>query len=293
MPDFKFTFLSERQMPTLHDAFLKAFADYLVPIQLDWKQFQSKVKREAIEPAFCVAAYAGDEMAGFILTGLGEWQGRPTAYNAGTGVLPQFRGYGLTRQLYAFMLPKLLQSGIEQCLLEVIQENAAALRSYKAVGLKVTRPLDCFRTFKEELLLKAEKPEEITIAPASNPEWNTYRSFWDVGPTWQNTVQSIRRSPDEKMILEARDKHQSLVGYIVAFTANGAIAQIAVDPNWRGNGVGTALLREAVKLTTASSMMLLNVDTAAAGFISFLKRRHFNRILGQYEMLMPIVAQGR
>jgi ribosomal protein S18 acetylase RimI-like enzyme len=293
MPDFKFSFLSEKELPALHATFLKAFADYLVPIQLDWEQFKAKVKREGIAPDFCVAAYAGEEMAGFILTGLGEWLGKPTAYNAGTGVLPQLRGYNLTRQLYAYMLPKLRQSGIEQCLLEVIQENAAALRSYKAVGLKVTRSLDCFRTRKEELLLEVEEPEGITIAPADKPDWSTYRTFWDATPTWQNTAEAIRRSPDEKVILEARHQQQDLVGYIAFFTANGSIAQLAVEPDFRGKGIGTALLREAAKLTRAPALMLINIDTAAASYISYLKRRHFSRILGQYEMLMPIVASER
>jgi ribosomal protein S18 acetylase RimI-like enzyme len=293
MPDFRFSFLSEKDLPALHATFLKAFADYLVPIQLDWEQFKAKVKREGIEPTFCVAAYAGEEMAGFILTGLGEWLGRPTAYNAGTGVLPQFRGYNLTRQLYAYMLPKLLQSGVEQCLLEVIQENAAALRSYKAVGLKVTRSLDCFRSRKEELLLEVEEPEGITIAPADILDWNTYRSFWDAAPTWQNTAEAIKRSTDDKVILEARNQQQDLAGYIAFFIANGSIAQLAVDPSWRGTGVATALLREAAKLTLAPALMLINVDTAAAGSIFYLERRHFRKILGQYEMLMPIVASGR
>ncbi|RDV15100.1 GNAT family N-acetyltransferase [Pontibacter diazotrophicus] len=289
MPDFRFSFLSEKELPELHETFLQSFADYLVPIQLNAEQFKTKVKREGVEPSFCVAAYVDTKMAGFILTGLGEWHGTPTAYNAGTGVLPQYRGHKLTQQLYAFMLPKLRESGIEQCQLEVIRENASALRAYKAVGFKVTRSLELFRTLKKEMLLKVEVPDAITIAAISKPDWKTYSCFWDAEPSWQNTGEAIMKSPDEKVVLEARDKEQEVVGYIIFFPNTGSVAQFAVDKSRRGKGIGTALLQEAVRLTTAPALMFVNIDTSATSLLSYLERRHFTHMLRQYEMLLPIV----
>lgn len=289
MPDFRFTFLTEKELPELHETFLQAFADYLIPIQLNAEQFKTKIKREGVAPSFCAAAYEGTKMAGFILTGLGEWHGRPTAYNAGTGVLPQYRGYNLTQQLYDFMLPKLKESGIEQCLLEVIQENAPALRAYKSVGFKVIRSLELFRALKTELLLKGEAPEDVTIAAVSKPDWKTYRCFWDAEPSWQNTAEAVMRSPDEKIMLEARDKDQEIVGYIIFFPNTGSVAQFAVDQSRRGYGIGTALLREAEQLTTAPALMFVNIDSTLTSLLTYLERRHFNHVLSQYEMLLPIV----
>lgn len=289
MPDFRFTFLTEKELPELHETFLQSFADYLIPIQLNAEQFKTKIKREGIAPSFCAAAYVGTQMAGFILTGLGEWHGAPTAYNAGTGVLPQYRGNKLTEQLYAFMLPKLRESGIEQCLLEVIRENAPALRAYKAVGFEVTRFLELLRAQKKELLLEVEAPDAITIAPVSNPDWKNYGCFWDAEPSWQNTAEAIRQSPDEKIMLEARDEEQEIVGYIIFFPNAGSVAQFAVDKPQRGKGIGTALLREAVRLTTVSSLMFVNIDTSATSLLTYLGRRHFRHMLRQYEMLLPIV----
>lgn len=112
--NYTFSFLKAQDMPEVHSTFLKAFADYFVPIQLTAEQFQAKLKRESIGPAFCVAAYAGSEMVGFILTGLGEFDAKPTAYNAGTGVVHGHRGHQLTRKMYSYLLPKLRESGIEQ-----------------------------------------------------------------------------------------------------------------------------------------------------------------------------------
>ncbi|MER2996181.1 GNAT family N-acetyltransferase [Pontibacter populi] len=286
---YTFSYLTAQEMPELHQVFLKAFADYYVPIQLTEEQFKTKLKRESIDPAFCVAAFEATKMVGFILTGLGEFNGKPTAYNAGTGVLPEHRGHQLTRKMYAYLLPKLRQSGVEQCLLEVIQENEPAIKSYKAIGLTFTRALDCFRATKDELLLHGDEPDDIAILPVSKPDWNTYQHFWDVQPTWQNTPAAIKNTPDEKVILEARDTSHELVGYVVFLPKNGAVLQLAVMPDRRGRGIGKALLKEVMQQTIAPALMFINIDTAAVDFKAFLKRRHFNRFLGQYEMLMPLV----
>ncbi|MCX2738620.1 GNAT family N-acetyltransferase [Pontibacter anaerobius] len=288
MPDFRFSFLTHKDLPQLRETFLKAFADYVVPVQLSEEQLKDKVEREGIEPSFSVGAFVGEEMVGFILSGLGEWQRRPTAYNAGTGVVPTYRGYGLTQKMYAFLVPKLRESGIEQCLLEVIQDNTPALRAYQSIGLHITRSLHCFRALKQELLLLVEEPEQITISPTGQPDWKTYRCLWDVEPTWQNNIDSIRRSAGQSQTLEARNKHQEIVGYISFFRKNGAVAQLAVDEQWRGQGIGTALLREAGKLVEAPSIMFINIEDTAQTMLSFMQRRHFRLILKQYEMLMPI-----
>jgi ribosomal protein S18 acetylase RimI-like enzyme len=286
--DYTFSFLKAQDMAEVHNTFLKAFADYFVPIQLTVEQFQAKLKRESIAPAFCVAAYTGSEMVGFILTGLGEFGDKPTAYNAGTGVVPGQRGHQLTHKMYSYLLPKLRESGIEQCLLEVIQENEPALRSYKTMGLHVTRSLDCYRAKKDDLLFAEEELDGITITSTTRPDWKTYRHFWDVEPTWQNTGSAIAHTPDEKVILEAREEGNELIGYAVFFPKIGSIAQLAVMPDKRGNGVGKALLKEVLSQTIAPALLVINVDTTAVELKTFLERRHFTRFLGQYEMVLEL-----
>lgn len=288
MADFRFSFLSPKDLPQLRETFLKAFADYVVPVQLSEEQLKDKVEREGIQPSFSVGVFVGEEMVGFIITGLGEWQSKPTAYNAGTGVVPSFRGHRLTQRMYEFMLPKLRESGIEQCLLEVIQENTPALKAYQQIGFQITRSLSCFRATKQELLMAGE-PEEIMLAATKQPDWKTYGCFRDVEPTWQNNINAIKRSKGQAQTLEALNLHQEVVGYISFFRKNGAVAQLAVDEQWRGRGIGTALLREAVRQVEAPSLMFINIEDTAQSMISFMERQHFRLILKQYEMLMPII----
>lgn len=285
---YTFSYLREQDIPALYDTFVAAFADYIVPIKISLKEFLMKFKREGIEPTFCVGAYQGQQLVGFILTGLGEWQGRPTAYNAGTGVLPAHRGHQLTKQLYQFMLPKLRESGIEQCLLEVIDGNEAASKVYRSIGFEVTRTLNCFRSPVNELLLSGEEPDQVTIRQATGPDWKVYAQFCNISPSWQNTGHAFRKSPDQKIVLEALDENKQLIGFAAFFPRTGAIVQLAVQPGYRGQGIAKALVREVVKLTQAPALLLLNIDHTCSTLHAFLERIYLKRLLTQHEMLLQL-----
>ncbi len=285
MENLRFSFLTAQDMPVLHQTFLQAFSDYIVPIQLNQEQFQSKLQREGIDPHFCVAAYNGDQMIGFILTGLGEWQGKPTAYNGGTGVIPAFRGQKLTQKLYTFLIQKLLESGIEYSLLEVIDQNLPALKSYQRIGMQITRTLNCYRVKVQNLSLRSNP--EIQIKRAHKPDWNAYQLFWDITPSWQNSNQAIDRSINDATILEAYD-NLDLLGYLILYPKSGAVAQLAVSKNARTQGVGQALLREASLSHQSQALMCTNVDTKGQGINVFFERCNFTLFLKQYEMKMQL-----
>lgn len=285
--DYTFSFLRPQDMPELHQTFLKAFADYLIPIQLSTEQFNAKVKREGVVPSFCVAAYKENEMVGFIITGLGEWKGQPTAYNAGTGVVPEHRGNQLTKRLYQFLLPKLKESSVSMCLLEVIRENSPAINTYKSLGFEITRTLDCFRARKDELIFPSASPEGIAITHAKKPDWTAYQSFCRTNSSWQNTAVAFNHYPENKLVLEARTTDSELIGFIAFIVGNGAILQLAVHPDFREHGVGSILLREAVGVIKSPAIIFTNIENSATDLIGFLNRRHFKRFLTQYEMIMP------
>jgi len=288
MPNLHFSFLTSQDLPQVRETFLKAFADYVVPVQLSEEQLSDKVEREGIVPELCVGAFAGDQMVGFILTGLGDWQGKRTAYNAGTGVISSFRGQGVTQRMYEFLLPKLRQLEVKQCLLEVIENNYPALNTYRKIGFQITRSLSCFRALRQQLLFSVHLPEGVTIREASQADLQTYKRLCEVEPSWQNSLEALGRSQGQALTLEARTARGELIGYVSFFRKNGAVAQLAVEKSWRGQGVGTSLLREAARRVEVPFVMFLNIDGSAQSMISFLQNRHLGLLLKQYEMLMPV-----
>ena len=65
------------------------------------------------------------------MNALGEWQGKPTAYDAGTGVIPAYRRQGIAEELFTFMVPHLKEASVEQYLLEVLTGNERAVALYQ------------------------------------------------------------------------------------------------------------------------------------------------------------------
>jgi ribosomal protein S18 acetylase RimI-like enzyme len=129
-------------------AFNGSFSDYFVPLQLTLEQLENKMRTELVDAELSVGAFADDNLIGFILHAYDIVEGRKTVYNAGTGVIPNYRGEGLTRQMYDFVLPELRAKEIDSLILEVITENAAAIRSYEKVGFRRVRKLTGYKTYR-------------------------------------------------------------------------------------------------------------------------------------------------
>ena len=70
------------------------------------------------------------------ITGIDNREGVPTAYNAGTGIIPAFRGQGIVGEMYEMLLPRLKAMGIRQSILEVICQNERAIKAYEKAGFQ-------------------------------------------------------------------------------------------------------------------------------------------------------------
>ncbi|GGK58350.1 GNAT family N-acetyltransferase [Rufibacter glacialis] len=283
-----FAFAETAPLGQLCALFNAAFADYLLPMVLTEPIMELKLKRDGTNLALSPLAMEGPAPVGFIFTSLGEWKGKRTAYNGGTGVLPQARGHRLTEQMYHFCVPLLKQQGVTQCLLEVIQENTRALAVYKKLGFEVVRSLRCFRHPKADLQWhRHARPGQVSFQQVSVPNWALYKAFWEVEPSWQHHTAAIDRSAGYVHVVEAQAQGQC-VGYGVIYGMTGALAQLAVAPAWRRKGIGQALVQELVNATTSPTISVINVDGRGESLLQFLQNRKAEEIPGQYEMVWAI-----
>ncbi|MBC3538441.1 GNAT family N-acetyltransferase [Rufibacter sediminis] len=282
-----FAFAQDLTVEQLCTLFNTAFMSYIQPMVLTPEVMALKLRRDGTDVALSPLALADGQPVGFILQNLGEWQGRKTAYNSGTGVVPEARGQGLTPRMYAFSLPILQAQGVEQCLLEVIQENKRALGIYQQLGFTITRNFHVFRHAKEELHWHGHLPEHVTFKEVTAPQWPLYQTFWDVEPSWQHHTAAIDRTLSDVRLVEAWVQGQC-VGYGVIYAMTGAVAQLSVAPAWRQKGIGQALLQHLVSLTTAPMVSLINVDAQSEQTVRFLKKRQMPELLSQYEMVKPL-----
>jgi ribosomal protein S18 acetylase RimI-like enzyme len=268
--------LHDDDFDAVHTAFVEAFSDYSVKLQLAPEQLREMLTRRGWSPERSIAALDGERMVGFTLNGIGTWQGQPATYDTGTGVIPSHRGRGLSRAMFEALLPTLRDGGITQYLLEVLATNDTALALYRSLGFNTTRMFQCW-----SYAIAAEPRQEIREVA---PDWPLFETWLDVAPSWQNSTDSIRRSRSPHAILGAFDEGR-LVGYAVVYLANGDLPQLAVAPSHRRRGFGTALLR-AAWARVGMPLRVLNVEENAAEVCAFLEAAGAERTVRQHEMLL-------
>ena len=98
--------------------FMEAFADYAMDASgtkedaMLLRMFKNSVDFDASP-----GAYDGDRLIGFTLIGLDELDGDLTAFDAGTGIIPDFRRQGLARRMFDHALTELEARGVKRFLL--------------------------------------------------------------------------------------------------------------------------------------------------------------------------------
>lgn len=279
-------FLGEDHFARLYETFIEAFSDYVFPFALTETQFRNHINLNAVDLSRTAGFFDSDRLVGFSLNGFGDWEGRSTVYDAGTGVIPSMRRRGISEAMFEMMLPRFKDRGIGQCLLEVITTNAGAIRLYEKLNFATTRELALLQC--DGKIKPAVSAPNIEIRDVTDPDWLLLTSFWDGRPSWQNSVEAVDRSMHLKRILGAFLDGQC-VGYIVFSSRFGRVAQMAVDKAHRSRGIGTALLRAMQDETTSGySLQIINIDRSLAEAVTFFRNRGFYERLAQYEMIKPL-----
>lgn len=267
----------------LHQTFVEAFSDYQVRIDLPYWKFQQMMQRRGYNPEISVGAFKDQKLAGFALTGLRSWDGKRTAYDIATGIVPEFRRQGITSNILSQIKVLLKEKQVEQYLLEVIKTNRPALELYQKQGFQIQREFSCFqlnkRTFLRKGTWKAEEVDRI--------DFEQVRDFWDYKPSWQNSAASVEALP-EAFAYFAVKVDGVLAGYGIVDKKTGDIPQIAVSKSCRRQGIAGSIMAELVKAAESERVAVLNIETPGDSMEVFLTGTGFEPHVGQYEMLMKL-----
>ena len=279
-------FLSEEHFAQLYATFTEAFSDYVYPFALTETQFRNHLILNGVDLRRTAGCFANDRLVGFSLNGFGDWEGVPTVYDAGSGVIPSHRRQHICESMFDMMLPRLRADGIKQCLLEVITSNTGALRLYEKLGFRMTRELALLQC--DSFQVGFPVSPEVYVRPMDKPNWRLFSTFWDGLPSWQNSLDAIGRSYKNKSVIGAFIDGRC-VGYTIYSSNYGRAAQMAVDKNYRQKGVGTAML-QAMRAGTAEgySMQIINIDKGLPGAMQFFRDHGFYERLSQYEMVVEL-----
>lgn len=277
------TTLQDFSLEAITEAFNDAFSDYFIEVDMSPEEMAYKIAAENIDLSISPAVVINGRIMGLILHGSRILEGMLTAYNAGTGVRPEARRQGHVKSMYAFILPLLAQKGNRRSILEVIDINAPALLAYLGLGFRQTRYLESFvgKVKSTELLhsfaiCKLDSWEEIAQLNA----------WWDYSPTWQHQLQTAIQTWDRQDAFGVFDG-EKICGYCLFSPFSGRVLQFAIAPSYRKRGLGRWMFGH-MQQRSASPLRCVNVEQIPNGPGDFLYRLGFKKMLGQWEMQLPI-----
>lgn len=262
--------------------FNEAFADYVIQFTASEEYLQNMWKAAGVDYNLSFGSFSNENLVGFIIHGIDQWNGRKTAFNIGTGVVPEYRGRKIVKMLYDYAIPILKDHGIEQCLLEVIQENEKSIKAYRSVGFKEERELIGFTYNLEIKILEARIDDQLQVKVdiITNIDWDIVQSFWDFKPSWEHSISTVMRS--EIYRFAGLYKKERLIGYAIFNPKTGYISQFAITKKERGKGYAKCLFQ---KLTSVSKKLaVINVDKRSKQTMDFLTAFGFKEFVKQYEM---------
>jgi ribosomal protein S18 acetylase RimI-like enzyme len=273
----------------LHSAFLEAFADYAMSAsRTTEEQLFLRMEKNAVDYDVSPGLYDGDRLVGFTLIGIDTWGDRLTAYDAGTGILPEFRKQGWARKMFEYALPALRTRDVGRFALEVLQQNEPAIKAYRKSGFEIARELKCYVGQAADLR-EPNPPSTLEIRPIARSVLADLEPSADWLPSFENRFSAV----------DAISGHVRLTGAFEGGICVGAAAYaprlnwlltLVVDREHRRRGVGTALIRHLANTLPESAARLtaLNVDGDAAGTQAFFTSLGFTYLADQYEMVREI-----
>jgi ribosomal protein S18 acetylase RimI-like enzyme len=287
----RLSFLSDTPFATVASAFNEAFADYYLHMGSHAETWlKSRCAKNAVDWDCSVGAFVDDRLVGFMLTGVDTWGSDLAAFDAATGIVPDYRGQGLARTMFEHARPLLRKRNVRRFLLEVLQINEPAIKAYRKTGFTVTRQFDCFQLDLGEARTPAvARPDGILIRPARREDVLGLADQLDWPPSWENSLSSIQRIPDTVLAFGAHSDH-FLVGTIVYYPLLNWIVNLVVHRDFRRRGVGSRLLGHLLAHLPprVQSVKLVNVQGDDRATIGFLEKAGFRRYVQQFEMEMEL-----
>lgn len=277
--------LTGNSIETIHDAFIDAFSEYEVPIEMPVEKLREMMVTRDINPDFSVGCFDGEELVGFILTGYRETDSTKTCYDGGTGVIKAYQRKGIGEMLLKELLQQLSEKQIDLFVLEVLENNTPAINLYEKYGFAKTRKLHCFEIEKARLRPVPDRGFGISVVNPSTIVINE-KKYSLFTPTWQNEIQSVINVRENYTLVSLSCSGKVLCyGYI--HKTKGDIPQIGILEEWKQWGLEAHLFHELAKHSESEKLIVLNVEENNY-LAETLRKLGFSNFVNQFEMQLQM-----
>jgi ribosomal protein S18 acetylase RimI-like enzyme len=285
MNDLQIKTLAGTTAQKIHEAFIDAFSEYEVPIDMPLEKLQEMMKTRDLNPDFSVGCFDGDLLVGFILTGYREINGQKVCYDGGTGVIKAYQRKGIGEMMLKELLQRLKEKEVTRFVLEVLENNTPAINLYEKYGFTKKRKLECFEIEKQNLQRVPDPGLEITITNPARVVENEEK-FHLFQPTWQNETRSVINVKENYTLVSLSYSGRVLCyGYV--HKNKGDIPQTGILEEWKIRGLEASLFTELAKQTESEKLRVLNVEKNNY-LAETLGKLGFLNFVNQFEMVREI-----
>lgn len=275
-------FLGKTPLAQIVACFNRAFADYIVPFQAEEGPMRRRWLSCRVDYGLSYGAFDQDELVGFMMTGIDRWNGRRTAYNSGTGVIPEYRGQKIVKQLYEKAIPSFRENGIDQCILEVIVGNDRAIKAYAGVGFQSKRQLKCYSLQQEPAVVVSN---DLEFKQVFQSNWEAYREMLEFEPSWENSRSATAFLGRDIAIWEMY-QGEHLLGFFIMKPETGHILQFGLQRHADWLAAGKELLLYAAGINP--KLKVNNVDSRAERSLSILQALGMKNVADQHELELDL-----
>lgn len=283
-------FLAGVPFSRIHAALQAAFADYAINMSYMTEDFLAvRSRKNGVDLTVSPGLFAGGELAGFTLVGLGPWRGRPAAFDSATGLIKAFRGQGHAQAMFNHALPALRERGVRNFVLEVLQENRPAIRAYEKAGFQISRELDCYDIHPGCPVAAGPLLAGIELVAAGPDILPSFEESAEWPLSWECSFEAQRRAGGDVVFLAARSDGET-VGLAAFHTKLAWLMAVQVKKAWRRRGIGSALLTRVLAGYGRLSERIRadNIQSSDQATKALLERHGFRRFVSQYEMVCPL-----
>lgn len=263
--------LSTTSFDEVISCFLSAFDGYFVTLPQSKEYWKERFSTARVDWELSFGMFEGDKLVGFIINGIDRHDGVLTAYNTGTGVLPEYRGKHIIQKLYAHAIPVLKKKRIIKCLLEVIVENEKAKKVYENIGFEVTRTL---RSYKGTL--DADAGDEYEVESVSYQKILDLELYDSKLYSWDNSAEAVKKAEENTESHLIIDGENEPSGYFTIDRSQNILQMESSDKHFNG-------LLDAIS-EVATTIQIKNIPVDRTELIEVLLARGFENTVNQYEM---------
>jgi len=258
-----------------------AFSDYVLPAPQ--AAFDDMLLQRGFNPALSWVAREADTLAAYWFVGTEPDAQPKLSYGLSVGTRPRFRRQGLSMALWKHANAALKAAGYSEHVLEVIETNDRAVALYERLGFSKARRLSCFKgpaPIETKSPYRIEQTRiEVALAIGKN--------FREWPPTWQNADPAVHNLANTMAASVVYDGDRP-IAYGIFHTPYGQVVQIAVHPDYRRQGVASAVIASWAKTFGNEVMGTLNIPDTDNASLALFRALGWENHVNQFELVAAL-----